>query len=190
LHKRGPKPEVGYIDYYYKSNKHTIDNIDGFKWTPHEGGKVKIVEHPVWSDLYKERINREREKAIELGQDFEAPVYNEMNDLYVAGIDGIDIGAAQTSENTKEASDFCMVILKRSFGMNEPQIVAMYKDRPNNIREAYITAMCLARYYNCKINIEATRVGMITWARENKSLQYFMKRPRATLTDIKYGTTK
>ena len=31
---------------------------------------------------------------------------------------------------------------------------------------------------------------MITWARENKSLQYFMKRPRATLTDIKYGTTK
>lgn len=190
LHKRGPKPEIGFIDYYYKSNKHTIDNIDGFKWTPHEGGKVKIVEHPVWSDLYKERINREREKAIELGQDFEAPIYNEMNDLYVAGIDGIDIGAAQTSENTKEASDFCMVILKRSFGMNEPQIVAMYKDRPNNIREAYITAMCLARYYNCKINIEATRVGMITWARENKSLQYFMKRPRATLTDIKYGTTK
>jgi hypothetical protein len=93
-----------------------------------------------------------------------------MNDLYVAGIDGIDIGASQTSENTKDASDFCMVILKRSFGMNEPQIVAMYKDRPNNIREAYQIAMCLARYYNCKINIEATRVGMITWARENKSL--------------------
>lgn len=31
---------------------------------------------------------------------------------------------------------------------------------------------------------------MVTWARENKCLQYFMKRPRATLTDIKYGTTK
>jgi hypothetical protein len=30
--------------------------------------------------------------------------------------------------------------------------------------------MCLARYYNCKINIEATRMGMVTWARENKSL--------------------
>ena len=50
--------------------------------------------------------------------------------------------------------------------------------------------MCLCRYYNCKINIEATRVGMVTWARENKCLNYFMKRPRATLTDVKNGTTK
>lgn len=190
LHKRGPKPESGYIDYFYKSNKRTIDNIDGFKWVPNQNGKVQIVEHPVWSDLYKEKINKLKQQLQESGKDFEAPIYTEMNDLYVAGIDGIDIGASQTSENTKDASDFCMVILKRSFGMNEPQIVAMYKDRPNNIREAYQIAMCLARYYNCKINIEATRVGMITWARENKSLQYFMKRPRATLTDIKYGTTK
>ena len=74
--------------------------------------------------------------------------------------------------------------------MNEPQYVAMYKDRPANIREAYKIAMCMCRYYNAKINIEATRMGMVTWARENKCLQYFMKRPRATLTDIKYGTTK
>jgi hypothetical protein len=66
----------------------------------------------------------------------------------------------------------------------------MYKDRPGNIREAYKIAMCLARYYNCKINIEATRMAMVTWARENHGLQYFMKRPRATLTDIKYGTSK
>jgi hypothetical protein len=113
-----------------------------------------------------------------------------MRDLYVAGIDGIDIGANQTSDKTKDASDFCITILRRSFGMRDPQIVAMYKDRPGNIREAYKIAMCLARYYNCKINIEATRVGMVTWARENKCLQYFMKRPRATLTDIKYGTSK
>lgn len=66
----------------------------------------------------------------------------------------------------------------------------MYKDRPNDIREAYKIAMCLARYYNCRINIEATRVGMITWAREKGCLNHFMKRPRATLTDVKNGTTK
>ena len=71
--------------------------------------------------------------------------------------------------------------------MNEPQYVAMYKDRPQNIREAYKIAMCLIKYYNCKVNIEATRVGFLTWARENKCLQYFMKRPRATLSDIKNG---
>lgn len=189
LHKIGPKPQVGTIDYTYKSNKHSLENIDGFRWLLNSG-KVQILEHPVWSNLYKEQIEKQKREAEEQGIDFEAPVYTEMNDLYVAGIDGIDIGAAQTSKETRDPSDFCIVIKRRAFGLNEPQYVAMYKDRPQNIREAYKIAMCMCRYYNCKINIEATRVGMITWARENKCLQYFMKRPRATLTDIKYGTTK
>ena len=189
LHKIGPRPQVGTIDYTYKSNKHSLENIDGFKWLLNSG-KVQILEHPVWSDLYKEQIEKQKKEAEEQGIDFEAPVYTEMNDLYVAGIDGIDIGAAQTSKETRDPSDFCIVIKRRAFGLNEPQYVAMYKDRPQNIREAYKIAMCMCRYYNCRINIEATRVGMITWARENKCLQYFMKRPRATLTDIKYGTTK
>lgn len=189
LHKIGPRPQVGTIDYTYKSNKHSLENIDGFRWLLNSG-KVQILEHPVWSDLYKEQIEKQKREAEEQGIDFEAPVYTEMNDLYVAGIDGIDIGAAQTSKETRDPSDFCIVIKRRAFGLNEPQYVAMYKDRPQNIREAYKIAMCMCRYYNCRINIEATRVGMITWARENKCLQYFMKRPRATLTDIKYGATK
>lgn len=189
LHKIGPRPQVGTIDYTYKSNKHSLENINGFRWLLNSG-KVQILEHPVWSDLYKEQIEKQKKEAEEQGIDFEAPVYTEMNDLYVAGIDGIDIGAAQTSKETRDPSDFCIVIKRRAFGLNEPQYVAMYKDRPQNIREAYKIAMCMCRYYNCRINIEATRVGMITWARENKCLQYFMKRPRATLTDIKYGTTK
>lgn len=189
LHKIGPRPQVGTIDYTYKSNKHSLENIDGFRWLLNSG-KVQILEHPVWSDLYKEQIEKQKREAEEQGIDFEAPVYTEMNDLYVAGVDGIDIGAAQTSKETRDPSDFCIVIKRRAFGLNEPQYVAMYKDRPQNIREAYKIAMCMCRYYNCRINIEATRVGMITWARENKCLQYFMKRPRATLTDIKYGTTK
>lgn len=189
LHKIGPRPQVGTIDYTYKSNKHSLENINGFRWLLNSG-KVQILEHPVWSDLYKEQIEKQKKEAEEQGIDFEAPIYTEMNDLYVAGIDGIDIGAAQTSKETRDPSDFCIVIKRRAFGLNEPQYVAMYKDRPQNIREAYKIAMCMCRYYNCRINIEATRVGMITWARENKCLQYFMKRPRATLTDIKYGTTK
>ena len=184
LHKRGPRPESGYIDYIYKNNKHTLENISGFKWIPNSSGKVKILEHPVWSDLYKEQMSKQQT------EDEEISVYKEMNDLYVAGIDGIDIGANQTSSNTKEASDFCITILRRAHGLKDPQIVAMYKDRPGNIREAYKIAMCLLKYYNCRVNIEATRMAMVTWSRENKCLQYFMKRPRATLTDIKYGTTK
>lgn len=190
LHKQGPRPDVGTIDYIYKNNKHTLENIQGFRWIPNQNGKVKIVEHPIWSDLYLEKMNKLKQEADEQGLEFNVPVYKEMKDLYVAGIDGIDIGANQTSKETRDPSDFCITIKKRAYGMNEPQYVAMYKDRPGNIREAYKIAMCLARYYNCKINIEATRMAMVTWARENNCLQYFMKRPRATLTDIKYGSTK
>lgn len=189
LHKIGPKPQVGLLDYTYKNNKHTLDNVDGFRWIP-GAGKVQILEHPVWSPLYKEQIDKQKKEAEEQGLEFTPQTYQEMNDMYVAGIDGIDIGANQTSKETRDPSDFCIVIKKRAFGMNEPQYVAMYKDRPANIREAYKIAMCMCRYYNAKINIEATRMGMVTWARENRCLQYFMKRPRATLTDIKYGTTK
>ncbi len=181
LHKRGPRPTSGILD----CNKQDI-----FKWIPHKDGKVKILEHPVWSDIYKENVKKLKQEAEENGKDFVVPTYSEMQNLYVAGVDGIDIGANQTSSNTKDPSDFCMVVYRRAFGLQEPQIVAVYKDRPGNIREAYKTAMCLAKYYNCMINIEATRVGFVTWARENKCLSYFMKRPRATLTDIKYGTTK
>lgn len=190
VHKRGPKPESGFIDYIYKNNKHTLENIDGFKWIPNTNGKVKILEHPVWSPIYQEKIAEEKAKAELDGREFEVPVYKEMKDLYIAGIDGIDIGQNQTSDKTKDPSDFCITIKRRAFGMSEPQYVAMYKDRPNDIREAYKIAMCLLRYYNCKVNIEATRMGMVTWAREKNYLNYFMKRPRATLTDVKYGTTK
>lgn len=190
LKKMGPKPEKGYIDYFYKNNKHTADNIDGFKWIPNSNGKVQILEHPVWSDLYKEQIDKRRKEAEEKGESFEAPVYKEMRDLYVAGIDGIDIGANQTSKETRDPSDFCITIKRRAFGLNEPQYVAIYKDRPADIREAYKIALCLIKYYNCKVNIEATRVGFLTWAKEKGCLGYFMKRPRATLVDIKYGTTK
>lgn len=120
LHKRGPRPEAGYIDYFYKNNKHTLDNIDGFKWIPNSNGKVLILEHPVWSDLYKENITKQRAVAEENGEEFTMTSYNEMRDLYVAGIDGIDIGANQTSDKTKDPSDFCITIKRRAFGLNEP----------------------------------------------------------------------
>ena len=39
-----------------------------------------------------------------------------MNNMYVAGIDSIDIGQKDTSEATKDPSDFCIVIKKRVIG--------------------------------------------------------------------------
>jgi len=108
-----------------------------------------------------------------------------MRNLYVAGIDGIDIGQDQTSDYTKDPSKFCITIKKRAFGMQEPMYVAYYKFRPNDEREAYETAMKLMIYYNCRCNIEATRLTMLNWAKGKGWKDYFMHRPLATYPEDK-----
>jgi hypothetical protein len=40
--------------------------------------------------------------------------------------------------------------------------------------------MCLIMYYKAIANIEATKIGMLTWAKQKKFFNYFMARPDAT----------
>ena len=190
--KIGPRPQAGRLMPVYKNDKCKFKEIENFRWIPDQLSKLQILEHPIWSDLYREQQNKERQKAEAAGKNYEedTQVYETMQDLYIAGIDGIDIGQAQTSKDTKDPSDFCIVIKKRAFGMQEPIIVAMYKDRPQDINTAYKIAMCICKYYNAKINVEATRVGLLNWAKREGLLNYFMRRPRATLADIRSGNTK
>jgi hypothetical protein len=60
-----------------------------------------------------------------------------MNNLYVAGIDGIDLGQQDTSEQTRDPSNMCATIKRRVHGMKAPMYVAYYLDRPQRIEEAY-----------------------------------------------------
>lgn len=179
--KECPPIETGYLEYTYKDGVHTEQNINGFKWVLNQNSKIKILEHPIWtlSDKYDEN-----------GKLIWSPPKDKIRNLYVIGIDGIDIGSSQTSEYTKNPSDFCVTVYKRAYGMNEPQFVALYKDRPADIRECYKIAIKLAQYYNAVINIEATRQSIIPYARERKLLNLFMKRPRATLSDNARNTNK
>lgn len=179
--KKCPPIDIGNLEYTFKNGQHSRENITGFQWKPNPNGKIKILEHPIWTIP--------PEKDPESGNIIKEQI-GEIRGLYVIGIDGIDIGASQTSEYTKDPSDFCLVVKKRVYGMGEPQYVAIYKDRPNDIRDAYKTAIKLAQYYNAVINIEATRMSLVNWARDHKYLNYFMKRPRATLTDVARGTSK
>jgi hypothetical protein len=63
--------------------------------------------------------------------------FNKMSNLYVAGIDGIDLGQQDTSDYTKNPSKMCTVIKRRIHGMKTPMYVAYYLDRPQRIEEAY-----------------------------------------------------
>lgn len=190
--KIGPRPKAGRLMPVYKNDKCKFNEIDSFKWIPDKTSKLRILEHPIWSDLYREQQNKEREEASQKGEKYEeqSQIYDKMTDLYIAGVDGVDIGAAQTSSQTRDPSDFCIVIKKRAFGLQQPVIVAMYKDRPQDVNTAYKIAMCLCKYYNARTNVEATRVGFLNWAKRENLLSYFMRRPRATLADIRSGNTK
>ena len=179
--KKCPPIERGYIEYKFKEGAHIQQNIDGFKWIPNQNSKLQILEHPIWTLPPVEDEN---------GKVIWRPPTEKVRNLYVIGIDGIDIGKYQTSEATKDPSDFCLVVYKRAYGIEEPKFVALYKDRPNDVRECYKIAIKLAQYYNAAINIEATRQSIIPYARERKLLNLFMKRPRATLADSARNTNK
>lgn len=168
--KQGPPIESGFLQAEYKNNKsNKINNIAKFRWIK-GNGDTHILEPPIWE---QSNIDEDGNKVS----------YKEMRNLYVAGIDSIDIGADQTSDATKNPSKFAITIKKRAFGLNAPKYVAYYMARPGDERQAYKEAMKLLMWYNCLANIEATRVSMLTWARDNNLSYYFMKRPRATYSD-------
>lgn len=112
------------------------------------------------------------------------------DNLYVGGIDSIDIGQKDSATtDTSKLSDFCIVIKKRTLGLQDPSYVAMYKDRPRDIREAYENAAKLLTYFNAKAVLEATRTSILTYFRDNKYYHLLMRRPRATMTDVRKTNT-
>ena len=173
IKKQAPPIQRGYMEFIYSGPERKRENIIGVRFKPNPNGPVRILEEPLWEDG--------------------SPI---IQNLYVAGIDGIDIGQAETSKETRDPSKFCTMIKRRVHGMKEPMYVAYYLDRPDDIREAYKQTMALLWYYQAKANIEATRLSVLTYARDNKFAHFFMRRPRACYggderrrTNGQYGTT-
>ena len=181
LYKQGPEIQRGDLQFIYNGEK-VLKNAVGVRWIPDPNGPIRVVQKPLWEENI-ETLNDKGEPVKES--------YSEMRNLYVAGIDSIDIGQDQTSDATKDPSKFCIVIKKRAFGLQQPQYVAYYLDRPDDERQAYKIALKMMMWYNCRANIEATRLTMLHWANNNGFGHYFMNRPKATYPDLtkKYKST-
>lgn len=102
--------------------------------------------------------------------------------LYVAGIDSIDQGR-DDSATDGDVSDFCIVIKKRVRGMNDPKYVAIYKDRPHDIRQAYETAHKLLVWYNCQAMLEYTKISIQKFLQERNADDRLMKRPEFAISN-------
>lgn len=189
LHKLGPEIQRGDLQFIWKAGDHTdYKNVAGVRWIPDKNGPICIIEHPVWEQRYaqdkQKALIKQSEQEGVTPEIQEVEIKEVMKNLYVAGIDSIDIGQAQTSDYTDDPSKFCIVIKKRIRGLDNPMYVAYYLERPDNEREAYERAAKLLLYYNSLCNIEATRLSMLQWAKRNGFGQYFMNRPRATYPDL------
>ena len=174
IKKEAPPIQRGYMEFTYSGPERKREFITGVRFKPNPNGPIRILEHPLWEETNQTVVRN----------------------LYVAGIDGIDIGQAETSAQTRDPSKFCTMIKRRVYGMKEPMYVAYYLDRPDDIRDAYKQTIALLWYYQCQANIEASRLSVLTYARDNKFAQFFMKRPRACYggdpkrrTNNQYGTT-
>jgi hypothetical protein len=158
------KPEKGFLNWV---KEESIHKIIGVKWDPSPNGDIEIIEHPHWIIT-----QNEAEKNIKL------------KDLYVAGCDSIDQGNRDSSYATdnKKGSELAMLVKKRildgSYFQSSSNIyVAKYKKRSNDVREDHDNALKLAVYYNSPVNIEYTKIGIVSHFRARGFYEMLMKRP-------------
>lgn len=111
---------------------------------------------------------------------FEEPMLDPNGDpyknLYVAGIDAIDMGTSDSASDY-DVSDFCIVIKRRVFGQLNPKYVAIYKARPTEIKIAFETTMRLLTWYNCRALLEYTKISIQKYFEGFGKGHLFMERP-------------
>lgn len=103
IHNTAPAIETGVLDYnstdWCKANPMQVSYKD-MTWIKSKAGKIHILEHPIWT------IQRKDENGNPI------PTPNELRNMYVAGIDSIDIGMQDTSAMTDSPSDFASSLRK------------------------------------------------------------------------------
>lgn len=164
-----PKIQRGRLEYTFFDGNVDEKNISGIEFIPSQkpdpDGEVVILEPP----MKPEGTNQ---------------VYQ---NLYIAGIDGIDFGKEDTSSSVNDkgtASKFCIVIKKRQLGMEEPKYVAYYMGRHDRVKDDYMQALKLIQWYNAKAMIEKTRIGFLSFMDSKKlKYRYMMRRPKSTESD-------
>ena len=150
-----PKPEIGNLVWVRGRNKKIIS----IKWEANPNGKLSIVEHP---------------KFGANGSPF--------NNLYVAGVDGIDMGNSD-STSLKDRSSMACLIKKRIpngkfFSDTSNLYTAMYIGRSDDVRDDYDEVLKLAMYYNAQVNLEYTKIGIVSYFKEKRQSHRFLRRPQ------------
>lgn len=163
IHKTVPKPKRMSLRWQFDNNEINYDKRP----------QVQIGEGPV--------LFTEMPICDESGQ----PLKN----LYCIGVDGIDQGTSESSGQT-DVSKFAIIVYKRQFGLSDPKIVAVYKERPRHIKDAWEMTLKLALFYNAKVLIEYTRISVVHYFRSVGKLHMLMQKPKGAQTRATRGSSQ
>jgi len=107
--------------------------------------------------------------------------------LYVIGLDSIDMGISD-SVNPNVGSKLAALVKKRIIdgrlydkGLKQNMYVCWYNERSMEVDDDYEQIMMMALYFRAKINIEYTRINIISYFRERHLHHMFMPRPSIAL---------
>jgi hypothetical protein len=149
------RPEKGFLTWI----KSISGSIKGVKWEKNPEGNIEILEHP-----YKGVSGKEV-----------------FTDLYVGGVDSIDQGIADSTSIKNRSSLACLIkkriIDGKFFSQTSNIYVAKYIGRSTDVRWDYEETLKLSMYYNAKMNIEYTKIGVVNYFREAKQYHKLLKRP-------------
>lgn len=162
-----PKPTKGFLKWDRAEN----GKIIGVTFSPSSIGDIEILEHPHW--LTDEATDEEKQP---------------MPNLYVAGCDSIDQGTGDSSyaKDNRKGSELAILIKKRIlskgyFRSSSNIYVAKYNKRSENVRDDWDNALKLAYYFNAEVNIEYTKIGIVSWFRDQGFYHLLKKRPSINL---------
>ncbi len=153
--KKNLLPKRGFLEW----TKSKSNVITGVKWSENPEGDIEIVEPP-----------------------YRGPSGNlSYPNLYMAGIDGIDQGQLD-STSLRGRSSLAVLIKKRIvdgqyYQQTSNLYVAKYVGRSLDVRWDYENALKLVMFYNAKVNLEYTRIGIVAYFKEQKQYHRFIKRP-------------
>ena len=113
----------------------------------------------------------------------------EYEGLDIGGIDSYDQDTAKSTTSMGSA-----IIYRRFISSEMPSdyVVAEYTERPKTAEEFWDGCLKLAVYYNAKMLIEYTKIGIIDYFKRKKALKYMKEKPKpahapGTLTRNRFG---
>lgn len=106
----------------------------------------------------------------------------------------IDQGALDSTSIKNRSSLACMIKKRivdgQYFKQTSNLYVAKYLGRSLDVRWDYENVLKLVMYYDCEVNIEYTKIGIVSYFREHGQYHRFMKRPMIAMPSAGDGTDR